>query len=131
MLIELEDLPRGLTDARSCYASHPALQRDAPQGDRNVAGIGAGRGALADDQAVWEIVDAEVFEAPIGDLVLNICFLPEENRPVVAFADMVKGTVTGALRWDWEAAAMSVIPPDRVQCVDGAGSVVDVGPGFG
>jgi hypothetical protein len=63
--------------------------------------------------------------------VLNTCTLFEGARPVVAYADLVRGTVTGAVAWDWQAGKMSVIPADRVQCVDGAGDVVAVGPGFG
>ncbi|MBU1494124.1 MAG: hypothetical protein KJ956_09165, partial [Actinobacteria bacterium] len=88
-------------------------------------------GTLVDDQAVWKIVDAVVFEAPIGDRVLNTCTLFEGARPVVAYADLVGGTVTGALAWDWEAEKMSLIPADRVRCFDGAGDVIAVGPGFG
>ena len=88
-------------------------------------------GVYVGDQLVWEIVDAKVFEAPIGDLVLNVCSPPGEERFVLAFADIVRGTVTGAIEWDREAGAISVIPPDRIQCVDGAGDTIAVGPGFG
>jgi len=88
-------------------------------------------GAYLGDHVVWKIVDAKVFEAPIGDLVLNVCRPPAEERFVLAFADINRGTVTGAIEWDWEAGDISLIPPDRIVCVDGAGDTIAVGPGFG
>lgn len=88
-------------------------------------------GAEVDGQAVWEIVDAAVFEAPIGDTVLDDCYPQGGDRDLVAHADVQRGAVTAAVRWDWVDRAIEVIPPDRVVCVDGAGDQVAVGPGFG
>jgi len=88
-------------------------------------------GALVNDHAVWEIVDAVVLEAPIGDVVLNECYPQGGDSNLVAYADLTKGTVTGAVQWDWVTQEITVIPPDRVVCVNGAGDHIAVGPGFG
>jgi len=88
-------------------------------------------GVYVDDHVVWEIVDAVVFEAPIGDTVLNDCHPQAEERNLVAYADLVRGTITGAIEWDMEAGEISVIPADRIVCVNGAGDTIAVGPGFG
>lgn len=88
-------------------------------------------GVYVGDHPVWKIVDAVVFEAPIGDRVLNECHPQAEERNLLAFVDIIQGTVTGAIEWDIEAGDISVIPPDRVVCVDGAGDTIAVGPGFG
>jgi peptidoglycan hydrolase-like protein with peptidoglycan-binding domain len=88
-------------------------------------------GVYMGDHAVWEIVDAVVFEAPIGDRVLNECRPQAEERNLLAFVDIIRGTVTGAIEWDIEAGDISVIPPDRIVCIDGAGDTIAVGPGFG
>jgi len=88
-------------------------------------------GVYVDDHVVWEIVDAVVFEAPIGDTVLNDCHPQAEERNLVAYADLVRGTITGAIEWDIGAGEISVIPADRIVCFDGAGDAIAVGPGFG
>ena len=88
-------------------------------------------GILVDSQPVWEIVDAAVFEAPIGDGVLNDCYPQGGERSLVAFADLARGTVTGAVQWDWVIQEIRVIPPDGVVCINGAGDHIAVGPGFG
>lgn len=88
-------------------------------------------GALVDGHAVWEIVDAAVFDAPVGDTVLNLCYPQGGGHDVVAYADLTLGTVTGAVQWDWLTREISVIAPDRIVCVDGAGDHIAVGRGFG
>ena len=88
-------------------------------------------GAMVDGQAVWQIVDAVVFEAPIGDTVLSMCYPQGAAHRLIAHADLVKGTVTAAVGWNWLSQVIEVIPPDRVVCVDGAGDRIAVGPGFG
>lgn len=88
-------------------------------------------GAREGDHAVWEIVDAVVIEAPVGDAVLDLCYPQGADRMLMAWADLVRGTVTGAIRWDWVTREIEAIPPDRVVCVDGDGDHIAVGPGFG
>jgi peptidoglycan hydrolase-like protein with peptidoglycan-binding domain len=88
-------------------------------------------GAREGDHALWEIVDAVVIEAPVGDAVLEVCYPQGADRMLVAWADIVRGTVTGAIRWDWVTREIEVVAPDRIVCVDGAGDQVAVGPGFG
>ncbi len=88
-------------------------------------------GDYVGDHPVWKIVDAVVFEAPIGDRVLNECHPQAGERNLLAFVDIIQGTVTGAIEWEIEAGDISVIPPDRVVCVNGAGDTIAVGPGFG
>ncbi|MCJ7726287.1 MAG: peptidoglycan-binding protein [Acidimicrobiia bacterium] len=88
-------------------------------------------GAQVNGHALWEIVDAVVFEAPIGDTVLNECYPRGGGRNLVVHADLTLGSVTGAVQWDWLSQEISIIAPDGIVCVNGAGDHIAVGPGFG